>query len=59
MLSSLSFTVVGDTREAALDNNVQAAVIGVGTGDAGIAQAVAAYRCTRLASLLEWQYAEQ
>tara|TARA_B100000780_G_scaffold59909_1_gene38416 strand:+ start:23551 stop:23694 length:144 start_codon:yes stop_codon:yes gene_type:complete len=47
MLSSLSFTVVGDTREAALDNNVQAAVIGVGTGDAGIAQAVAAYRCTR------------
>ena len=42
MLSSLSFTVVGDTREAALDNNVRAAVIGVGTGDAGIAQAAAA-----------------
>ena len=41
MLSSLSFTVVGDTREAALDNNVQAAVIGVGAGDAGIAQAAA------------------
>lgn len=42
VLSSLSFTVVGDTREAALDDNVQAAVIGVGPGDAGIAQAAAA-----------------
>jgi hypothetical protein len=40
MLSSPSFTVVGDAREAALDNNVQVSVIGVGQGIAMIVQRV-------------------
>jgi len=40
MLSSPSFTVDGDAREAALDNNVQVSVIGVGQGIAMIVQRV-------------------